>query len=67
MAEKSHEYTTFTTYLGNFQYKRMPFGLYNVPAIFQELMYVAIKKHIVIECYAYMDDIIIFPQTNKQH
>ncbi|KAI5179217.1 hypothetical protein PAEPH01_2605, partial [Pancytospora epiphaga] len=67
MAEESREYTAFTTHFGKFQYRQMPFGLCNAPATFQELMYAALREHIGIRCYAYMDNVIIFSETNEQH
>ena len=58
--EENRLKTTFMTKWGTFSYKRMPFGLINVGAIFQQAMDEAfkglIKKCIVI----YMDYLMVF-------
>ena len=38
MAEGSRQYTAFASPFGKFEFTRMPFGLRNVPAVFQRLM-----------------------------
>lgn len=63
----SGKYTAFTTHFGKFQYRRMPFGLNNAPATFQNIMYIALQKEIGRCCYAFMDDVIIFSENEIQH
>ena len=58
--------TTFICHRGRFQFTRMPFGVKNAPAIFQELMQGVLK-----ECNsfatAYMDDVVIFSNCWESH
>lgn len=57
MAEESQEITAFVTPDGQYQFKRMPFGLANAPSVFQRTMNRVFSNinYIVI----YMDDILI--------
>ncbi len=64
---KSRPYTAFTTPLGKFQYKTMPFGLKNAPSYFQNLMYLVLKRYVNKICIVYMDDIVIYSKTIDQH
>ena len=43
MAEEDKEKTAFACHRGLFEFQRMPFGLVNAPAIFQELMSVVLR------------------------
>ncbi len=56
----SRPLTAFTTPLGKFHYKTMPFGLKNAPSHFQNLMYVVLQKQINKTFIVYMDDIVVF-------
>ena len=61
MEEASKQYTTFT--VGNlwfFKCDHMPFGLCNVPAMFQRLMQNCLSELNFIYCFIYLDNIIIF-------
>lgn len=64
--EKSKEKTAFACHKGLFQFNRMPFGLSNAPAVFQELMNIVLqgKEDFSI---AYLDDILIFSETAEKH
>ena len=61
------EKTSFTTPWGTFMYDNMSFGLMNVGATFQRAMDIAFvgekEKFVVI----YLDDIIMFSQSNEEH
>jgi hypothetical protein len=63
-AEDSHK-TTFTTPWGTFEYLRMPFGLSNVGATFQQAMDYAFRGLIgkLIEIYQY--DLTVFYKDGK--
>ena len=64
MEEASKQYTAFTVgNLGFFQCNHMPFGLCNVPVMFQRLMQNCLGKLNLIYCLIYLDDIIMFLQT----
>ena len=57
--------TAFVTPLGKYEYLKVPFGLAYAPAYFQELMNKVLNG--LNFTLAYLDDIIIFSETAKQH
>ncbi len=57
--EASRTISAFTSHLGLFQYKVMPFGLCNAPATFVKLMNKVLRGLIGKICMVYLDDIII--------
>ena len=66
----SREYTAFSTPESvqghsHFQWKVMPFGLINAPAIFQRLMERTLAN--IPNCIVYIDDILIYAYTKGQH
>ena len=65
-AEASRQHTTFTTPFGLCQFTVMPFGLQGAPATFQRMMDMLLKG---IRRYAeaYLDDLVIFSQSWKEH
>ena len=68
MGEASRQYTAFMVdNLGFFKCDCMPFGLCNAPATFQQLMQNCLSKLNLIYCFIYLDDIIIFLQTEEEH
>ena len=67
MAEQDKEKTAFSTPRGHFEYNRMPFGLKNAPATFQRVMDKALRGLIGNVCFVYLDDIVVFGETLKQH
>ena len=68
MDEKSIPYTTFTVGpLGFYECICMPFGLTNAPATFQRLMESCLGELHLQYCIIYLDDIIIFSKTPKEH
>ena len=68
MDEASKQYTTFTMgNLGFFECNRMPFGLCNAPATFQQLMQNCMGELNFIYCLIYLDDLIMFLQIAKEH
>ena len=57
--------TAFVTPLGKYEYLKVPFGLAQAPAYFQNLMNKVLNGlHFTL---AYLDDIIIFSETAEQH
>ena len=66
--EESIPYTAFTVGpLGFYECLRMPFGLTNAPATFQRLMENCLGDLHLNWCIIYLDDIIIFSKTPKEH
>ena len=57
--------TAFNLPFGKFEYVKVPFGLAQAPAYFQELM-TGILKYFPF-AIAYLDDIIIFSKTPQEH
>ena len=58
--------TAFVTPLGKWEFNMVPFGLAQAPAYFQALISEVLKglSHFAI---AYLDNIIIFSQTEEEH
>ena len=67
MKEECKKYTAFSTSQGHFEYNRMPFGLKNAPATFQRMMDRTFHGLIGINCFVYIDDIVIFGETINEH
>lgn len=67
LAIEGRQFSAFITARGLFQFKRVAFGLKSAPAYFQYTMQVHILKDLVGNiCEVYLDDIIIFGETNVQ-
>jgi hypothetical protein len=67
LAEQDKEKTAFSTPFGSFQWRRLPFGLANSPSSFQRLMDVVLKDLKGLECYIFLDDVILFSDTLEEH
>ena len=68
MEEASKQYTAFTVgNLGIFKCDCLPFGLCNVPAMFQRLMQNCLGKLNLMCCLIYLGNIIVFLQTAEEH
>ena len=59
--------TAFSTPFGHYQFSRMPFGLNDAPATFQRLMDRVLTGLQGIEMFVYMDDIVIYAKSLKEH
>ena len=58
--------TAFLTDMGKFQFVRVPFGLTNAPAYFQELMNMILHGTGSF-ALAYLDDVLVFSHTAAEH
>ena len=67
MDESCKEKTAFTTHLGLYEFRVMPFGLCNAPATFQRLMESILTGLIVKCCLVYIDDILVMGPTVTDH
>ena len=68
MAPESKQYTVFT--VGNlrfYEFTCMPFGFCSAPATFQCLMQNTLGKLNLTYCVIYLDDVIVFGHTEKEH
>lgn len=57
----------FKTPLGHFEYLVMPFGLSNVPAVFQALVHDMLRDLLNRSVFVYLDDILIFSRSLQEH
>ena len=68
MTERAKPYTAFTVGpLGFFECNRMPFGLTNAPATFQRLMQSCLGELHLQCCLVYLDDVVVFSRTPREH
>lgn len=67
MAPESIPLTAFTTPLGTFEYLRLPFGLANAPAAFQRLIDAVLRGLLHVNCYAFLDDVVIYSNNFETH
>ena len=68
MDEESKPLMAFTVGpLGCYECKRMPFGLTNTPATFQQLMETCLGDLNLHWCIMYLDDIVIFSKDPASH
>lgn len=66
LTPESKEMTAFKTPFGHFQFCVLPFGLHGAPATFQRMMN-EILRGTEKFASAYLDDIIIYSQTWREH
>ena len=64
---KEREKLAFRTHRGLWQFVRMPFGYKNGPSIFQRIMQNVLAPFSWIFALVYIDDIVIFSLTLKDH
>lgn len=65
--EESKQKASFTTIYGQYQYRRLPFGLTSAPSAFQKMMNTVLAGLNWIQCMVYLDDILIFSSDFDQH
>jgi len=59
--------TGFRTRYGLFEFQVMPFGLTNAPSTFQDMMNHIFSDMLDVGVLAYMDDILIYADTEERH
>ena len=67
MEEDLKHKTAFTCHLGLYQYRRMPFGLTNVPATFQWLMMQLFSGQEWNYVFVYLDNILVASKSMSEH
>ena len=67
MDEEDAKKTGFSSRSGHYHYVRMPFGLSGAPATFQRSMNLLLRGLTWEKCLVYMDDVLIFGRTLKEH
>ena len=65
--EASKPKTAFVTHRGNYQFKRMPFGICNAPASYQALMAKVLQNILFSYALAYVDDILCMSDSPERH
>ncbi len=59
--------TAFNTPTGHFEYRVLPFGLTNAPAVFQALINDVLRDMVNRFVFVYLDDILIFSPSLQVH
>jgi AcrR family transcriptional regulator len=59
--------TAFNTHFGKFEWRVLPFGLTNAPAVFQHAMNRIFGSHLNKCVCVYLDDILIFSRSEEEH
>jgi hypothetical protein len=67
IAESDVEKTAFSSPLGLFQFRVLPFGLCNASSAFQATMNKALHGLIGKFVQVYMDDVLIYSKTKEEH
>ena len=67
VAPGSEPLTAFKTFFGLFEYQVMPMGLATAPSIFQRFINSVLNPYLERFCFAYLDDIIIFSDSEEEH
>ena len=65
--DKHEEKTAFLTRYDLYEYMVMPFGLCNASATFQAFINNVLREYLDVFCTAYLDDILIYSNTKKEH
>jgi transposase InsO family protein len=65
--DASKHKTGFTTVYGQYQFKRLPFGLATSPGAFQHAMNTVLSGLNWVHCMVYIDDVLIFTKDFESH
>ena len=68
LTESARPKTAFSTPDGgHYEYKRLPFGLFNAPATFQRLMNQLFREELYDFVTIFLDDVLIYSQNLEEH
>ena len=67
LSDSAAEKLAFRTHRGLWQFRRMPFGYRNGPAVFQRVMQNVLAPFLWIFALVYIDDIVVFSLTFEDH
>ena len=59
--------TAFNTHVGKLEWRVLPFGLTNAPAVLQTAMNRIFSRHLNNFVCVYLDDVLIFFRTEEEH
>ena len=67
MSKMAQVFTAFITFMGIFEFTRVPFGLKGAPSYFQQLMATIVLAGLIYTiCEVYLDDIIVYATTEDE-
>jgi Reverse transcriptase (RNA-dependent DNA polymerase)/RNase H-like domain found in reverse transcriptase/Integrase zinc binding domain/Aspartyl protease len=61
------EKTAFNTHIGKYEWRVLPFGLTNAPAVFQSIMNKLFGPGLNKFLCVYLDDLLVFSKTPEEH
>jgi hypothetical protein len=67
VAAQDREKTAFTCHIGQFQFKRVAFGLANAPSFFQRRMNGVLARYLGRSVLIYIDDIVVYSENEAEH
>lgn len=67
VSQCSEHLTAFRCCYGHYQYKVMPFGLKNAPAVFQEFITSIFSDLIDLSLQIYLDNILLYSEDKESH
>ena len=67
IAKEDRHKTAFRCFLGQFEFKRLAFGLKTAPATYQRLMSHILSGYTGKFCHCFIDDIICYSNTFEEH
>src|SRR6266478_3575787 len=67
IADEDREKTGFRSHWGLHQFKHLPFGLWNGPSAFQQVMQGILAPFLWIFSLVYIDNIMVHSQSYKEH
>jgi hypothetical protein len=67
LSEDDVHTTAFNTPFGHYEFRVLPFGLTNAPAVFQTVMNDTLRPFLGRFALVYLDDIIVYSKTTEEH